>query len=237
MLRVNNLIGFGGKPKIPSVLLLPMTGSDGSTTFTDVYGHTVTANGNAQIDTAQADPFGGSSGVLMLDGTGDYLSIPYSTSDFNWWSTSFTIECFVYISTLSDWYYLDGTNKPAMIGNADHAGATNYWSFGPNSGGVISFYYWNGSAKNISSTATVSTGAWTHIAMVHTLGTGVKLYVGGVGNTNTAVVGTPQSSAAYSLKIGQINNRSINGYMSNLRITKGARYTGDFTPPTFPFTE
>ena len=51
-------------------LYLRMNGIDASTTFSDegTSGHTVTANGDAQIDTAQ-DKFGGASG--LFDGTGD----------------------------------------------------------------------------------------------------------------------------------------------------------------------
>jgi hypothetical protein len=56
-------------------LLLGFAGSDGSSTFADEgpTGHTVTANGNAQIDTAQFT-FGASSG--LFDGNGDFLTAP-----------------------------------------------------------------------------------------------------------------------------------------------------------------
>ena len=56
-------------------LLIHADGADGSTSFTDssASGHTITANGNAQVDTDQKE-FG--TGSLLCDGTGDYLSIP-----------------------------------------------------------------------------------------------------------------------------------------------------------------
>ncbi|MCH7827478.1 MAG: hypothetical protein IIC75_05850 [Bacteroidetes bacterium] len=62
-------------------LMLHMNGTDTSTVFTDdsASAHSVTANGNAQIDTAQS-VFGGASG--LFDGTGDYLSIP-DNADFD----------------------------------------------------------------------------------------------------------------------------------------------------------
>src|SRR3990167_9944086 len=55
--------------------LLHCDGTDAATTFTDssVSAHTVTAVGNAQIDTAEKK-FGTASG--LFDGAGDYLSIP-----------------------------------------------------------------------------------------------------------------------------------------------------------------
>lgn len=73
-------------------LLLKMEGGDGSTDFLDSSpsAHTVTANGNAQID--QSEYKMGISSYLG-DGSGDYLSIPDST-DFSLGSNDFTIECY-----------------------------------------------------------------------------------------------------------------------------------------------
>ena len=66
-----------------------MNGTDGSTTFTDSSSasRTVSANGNAAISTDQFK-FGGSS--YEGDGSGDYLTVPYSADmymddgDFTW---------------------------------------------------------------------------------------------------------------------------------------------------------
>src|SRR3990167_10480500 len=52
--------------------------------------HVITANGDAQIDTAQSK-FGGASG--LFDGTGDTLTIPDS-DDFNFGAGDFTVEWF-----------------------------------------------------------------------------------------------------------------------------------------------
>ncbi len=73
------------------VLLLDMeTGVDGSTSFIDrsASPRTVTANGNAQVDTALSK-FGTRS--LLLDGTGDFLSTN-DTPDFNIGTGNFTVE-------------------------------------------------------------------------------------------------------------------------------------------------
>lgn len=69
---------------VPSttVLLLSSNGTNADTTFTDdspITPHTVTANGNAQLDTADKK-FGSASG--RFDGTGDYLTIP-DDADFD----------------------------------------------------------------------------------------------------------------------------------------------------------
>lgn len=61
-------------------LLLHSDGIDGSTNFTDVMGHAIFANGNAQIDTAQFK-FGGAS--ALFDGAGDGISVADS-ADWYW---------------------------------------------------------------------------------------------------------------------------------------------------------
>ena len=75
-------------------LLLHCNGSDESTTFTDSSdsGHTVTAGGDAQVDTAQKK-FG--TGSVLFDGTSDYLSVANS-SEFDLDDTeSWTIDYWV----------------------------------------------------------------------------------------------------------------------------------------------
>ncbi|MEJ0012775.1 MAG: hypothetical protein WDM94_09155 [Bauldia sp.] len=63
------------------------------TTFVDssASGRTITANGNAQVDTAQAK-FGGAS--ALFDGAGDYLTVPAS-ADFNFGTGDFTVETLI----------------------------------------------------------------------------------------------------------------------------------------------
>jgi hypothetical protein len=71
------------------VLLMPMTGTNGGTTFTDLKGHSVTANGNAVTSTARYVGTLGSS--ALFDGTTDYLSIPAS-SEFNMGTGTFALR-------------------------------------------------------------------------------------------------------------------------------------------------
>ena len=82
-------------------LLLHCDGSDASTTITDnspVSPHTVTAVGNAQIDTA-IKKFG--TGGLLLDGTGDWATIP-DDSDFVLSGGVWTFECWAKVSLAAD---------------------------------------------------------------------------------------------------------------------------------------
>jgi hypothetical protein len=233
MLRVNHLVGFGAKraasASIPSVLLIHPTGADGSTSFTDVYGHTITTNGNAQVDTALTDPFGGNSGVLLLDGTGDYLSLADSTDwDF---AGDFTVECFVRLSGTAK----SGGFDPCFISGTVTAGGANEWYFNYNTS-TSRVVFGNTSIGDIASSAGApSTNTWYHIAACRSSGT-IKVYVGGTGGTGAA---NATSHVGEGVLVGALQSGGfINGAMSEIRITKGtARYTGDFTPPSAPFTE
>ena len=66
-------------------------GKIGRTQSTGQDYHARTFNGNSQLDTAQKK-FGDSS--LLLDGTGDYISIPTST-EFGFGTGAVTLECYV----------------------------------------------------------------------------------------------------------------------------------------------
>jgi hypothetical protein len=215
-------------------LLMHFSGSDGSTTFVDNSSSpkSFTRYGNAQVSTVQSK-FGGSS--LYLDGTGDYITTTYTTTAFDWWTTDYTIECFIYPNNSSSL----STSTPILIGNADPGSGINYWSFGPNNNKQLSFYYFNGASIFVTSTeTTVVINQWNHIAMTKN-STGIRLFINGVASvTSASVSGTPQSSVSYPLVIGQINLSSINAYVDELRITKGvARYTSSFTVPVSAFPD
>lgn len=203
--------------------------------LTDLKGHAVTLAGNVTRSGAQSK-FGGYSAVV--DGTGDYLTTPYVAADFNWWTGSFTLECWVFASSFSTWQLSDGTYLHAkLIGNSGTASYTTYWSFGPLASGAVLFRYWNGSATNaVTSTETVVSGQWNHIAVVFD-GSKINIYVNGVGlATPVSVSGTPQASTSVPLALGVFNSQYLAGYVDDLRITKGvARYTANFAVPTEAF--
>lgn len=202
--------------------------------LTDLKGHAVTLTGNVARSSTQSK-FGGYSAVF--DGTGDYLTTPYVAADFNWWTGSFTLECWVFASSFSTWQYSDGTNLHSnLIGNSDTASIVSYWSFGPLASGEVSFRYWTGSTNAVTSTATVVSGQWNHIAVVFD-GSKINIYVNGVGlATPVSVSGTPQASTSVPLALGVHDSQYLAGYVDDLRITKGvARYTANFTPPAAAF--
>lgn len=205
-------------------LYLKMNGANGSTTFYDssLYGHTVTANGNAQISTAQSK-FGGASAAF--DGAGDWLSVARNAA-FIPTTGDFTIEMWVYPNSL----------QQALLAGLIEAGVAADWAFETLTNGKIGFFI--GSAvQSYFSTATYQSGKWNHVMVCRS---GSTLYIGinGVVNSTTAT-GSLDNGQSYPLTIGADQNgdeRLFNGYIDDLRITKGvARYTGNFTPPQREF--
>ena len=167
------------------------------------------------VSHSQLEPTGGS---IYLDGTGDYLSIA-SADAFAFGTGAFTFECWV--------------NRPSLSDVAQICGSGNdNFNFYFQADGRLSFY--NGSG-NITTTNTVSINTWTHVALCRE-GTGngqMRVFIDGVQAMNSSNTTT---YAAGTLLIGR-NSASGStygkGYISNLRITRTAEYTKNFTVPKF----
>lgn len=216
------------------VLLMHMDGSNGSTTFTDQKGHTVTANGNAQISTAQSK-FGGA--ALLLDGTGDYLSLAAS-SDWSFSTGDFTVEAWVYIAGNSA---LDGSSRrTAIITSVASAsvftGVIHILGDSTTTGTGLSLY---DGTNTVSVTGAISQNAWHHIAVCRS-GTSLRFFLDGTQMGATQTYSASFGDATNALKIGGSTitsyNMVLNGYLDEIRITKGyARYTSNFTVPSAAF--
>lgn len=238
-------------PNFNSVtLLLHGDGSNGAqnNTFLDSSSNNLTVTRNGNVTQGSFSPFSSkpysaaaNGGSMYFDGAGDWLTVPYTTANFDWYTsgTDFTIEAWFYANTLTNTSYPNGgTQAPVLCGNRDPGGGTDYWSFGPTSEGIVAFYYFSGSTQRVVSTTTVSAGAWTHIAMTKT-SSGITLFVNGTAQTTTAISGSPQSSSSFPFAVGQGGSSSYSfpGYISGLRVVRGtAVYSGNFTPPTAPAT-
>lgn len=208
-----------GDPYYSAVsLLLPMDGADGSTTFTDASSSAlaVTPTGNTQISTSQSK-FGGASGYF--DSTTGSISFP--STAFTLGTGDFTIECWIYPLSWGT-----SPNQPVIVGSGNN-GAVFYLS---NTGKLWIGQY--GVSNYANSTASVPLNTWTHVAVSRS-GTSVKLFINGV------IDGTGSSSATLNgvatPKIGVDPSNSaqkFNGYIDDFRISRFARYTSTFTPPT-----
>ena len=172
--------------------------------------------GNAQISTTQSK-FGSSS--MYFDGTGDYLSI--SNNRILDQIGDYTYEC---------WYYRAGTGTGGMdilcLKNVSDmlymfVDQTTF-KFGINRHNTGTLF--NG-------TTVTATNTWYHVAMCRS-GSTVRLFVNGIQEGSTSY-STNVAGSAQTYIAGFPTGYSMNGYIDDLRVTKGyARYTANFTPPT-----
>ena len=206
------------------VLCLPMDGADNGTTFTDVKGKIVTANGNAKTVTA-TKKFGTAS--AYFDGAGGYLTVADS-DDFAFGSGDFTVEAWVYISAYQTYFTVAGQWESL----SDYSWAV----YITNSGSLAVASMNSSSVEKYSTSAAgvVPLGTWKHIAAVRN-GSTITGYVDGVSCLTIDVTGFTLRDSTTAVSIGRILLSPAyyaNGYIDDLRITKGlARYTEDFTPP------
>jgi hypothetical protein len=187
----------------------------------------VTAVGNAQISTAQSK-FGGSS--IAFDGVGDGLLGPNDVS-FQFATGDFTVEFWVYMNSISSDYTFvcRGANGGSFDLFIQYRPSLSQ-SLRVNTKLAYSPYVFNW-------TPLVNT--WHHVAVTRASGN-LRAFVDGT-QIGSTVSDTGNISTNVPISIGYNNQASsqyLNGYIDDLRITKGvARYTQDFTPPTAPFPD
>ena len=175
--------------------------------------------GDARVSRA-VSKFG--SGAMSFAGGSDYLPVP-SNVNLELGSGDFTIEA---------WIYLNARVSSSAIVSKGGNGA--YLIF-MGAGGELAFYASTNGSSWTTANLTISTlpslSTWHHIAVVRS-GNAVSTYFNGTFVQNAAMTGSLISQPSVPLLIGRYTD-SMNGYIDDLRITKGvARYTANFTPPT-----
>jgi len=171
------------------------------------------------------------SGAMYIPNTAstgsNKIFAPNTGGHFAFGTGDLTIEAWFYLVTLpsgltspnNEAIFSCGSNGPilAVSGNAPNANKIVFANYG----GTLTIY----------STNTISAGVWYHVAVSRASGT-TRLYINGVlEGTSTTVEALNASNA---ITIGQDpagNNQAFNGYIDDLRITKGyARYTTGTVP-------
>ena len=219
---VNGISLAATDPNWAIVVLLALNenGADGTTSFIDQssIARTLTANGNAQWDTA-AFPTGMTSSGLF-DGTGDNVAAADSAD----WDLpgDFTLEGMVKWSTGA---FRIVTHWTGGVGWSSYVNTTTNMGFTA-----------NGSNFNITCSAL---SGWHHVAWTR-VGSGTNnctAWLDGV--SQGTFTNTTSFTGSNRMMIGQNDDGSFPqgwiGWISNVRITKGvARYTAGFTPPSLP---
>jgi hypothetical protein len=190
---------------------------------------TVTANGNAQVSTAQ-NKFGGAS--ALFDGNGDYLTFDSSSADFTFGTSSWTAEMYVRFDDVGANYELFFDMRPFGSPSAATVCLYEY-------NGVL--YYYSQGGDRISG-GTVVANTWYHIAISRS-GNDHKLFLDGtqIGSTYTNtnnITSVNANSVIGGISANNLGDSTLifKGYMDEIRISNLARYTTTFTPTTAAFT-
>ncbi len=164
-------------------------------------------------------------------GTSHWGTVANATAN-NLGTADFCVECWVNVTSFSG-----SSSAPVLWCKAN---STPVGWFGEISASTIWFGYQGVGSTYTSWSYGWSTSAWRHIAFTRT-GSTLNCYVNGVGlgsatvsnahlsydNTNDWIIGAYSIAGTYHL----------NGYLSNLRVSKGTRrYTSNFTPSTTALT-
>ena len=179
--------------------------------------------GSAQISTS-VKKYG--TGSISFNGSNSILQ-SYSLQSVQFGSGNWTVEFWVNFNSFS--------------------GAQVFVNFGYESTSTRSFimYVSSGSYQIAQSTdgttnydqtlvaTSLSTGTWYHFAYVRNSGT-ITFYINGTSSGTATAYSLSKIPTTWS--IGSDNTNFLNGYIDDLRITKGyARYTSNFTPSTTAF--
>jgi len=227
---------MAGNPNYSKVSLqLNCDGAVDSTTFTDVgpTGRTVTTYTGAKVI---ADyEFGR---ALSLDGFG-YLEAAAS-SDFNFGSGDFAIECFAYFI---------GTHPPTSYYKGlvvcDDIGVSRGWLLlldGDTTNKLEFSFLAGATSYSVVAGSVPALNTWYHIAVTRS-STNLRMFLNGVLQSTTDVGTTAlNDTSAIPLEVGSLRISSAANAptrpvcrLTGIRITKGAAvYTSAFTPPALP---
>jgi len=188
--------------------------------------------GNCQADTG--DRKFSTSSSIDFDGSGDEIQMNHAIELFDRIGTGdFTLEAWVKSdnATKASQYFVDITGSGCRLSIFRE-------SVGGGSGPDYSWnVYDNGYEGNANSSTNAEIVQWHHIAFVKRSSV-IYVYINGTEEYNFA--NTMNYAGANEFNIGgAAPSRSFDnyfqGWMQDIRLSIGARYTGNFTPPTAEF--
>ena len=174
--------------------------------------------------------FSGYYAVNFVSASTTFLSAP-ANAGYAFGTGDFTVEAWVNPTTL--------VVSAGLVGPWTGTAATSSWllSMGTTNAANVKFSVANTTVVSTfesTSNGGLTTGVWSHVAAVR-IGTTLSIYTNGVKTytgTGTAAEQTNITYASGACQIGAFNSTNpFNGYISNVRVTKGTGiYTGNFTP-------
>jgi uncharacterized protein (DUF427 family) len=161
--------------------------------------------------------------------TTDYL-LASNNPQYNLGGGNFTVEFWLYPTTVS---VSNPYNQAFIISKASYS-SNQGWSIIQGNQTIILRI--GDSGGTFTSSNALSANTWQHIAVVRN-GTAVNIYVNGTSVASGTLNNFTDSSTVLNVggaksTTGWNGDYPYNGYIDDLRITKGAaRYIGNFTPP------
>ena len=190
--------------------------------------YTITESGN--VTSTAFTPYHPGGYSTYFSGTDDYLGFDngYIATNGTWWTSSgFTLEM---------WYYKTISRSIALWDNRQSN--TNGFMFLSYTDG---YHMYNNSSWQFQSVGTEKLNQWVHVALVIN-GTALTLYENGVSIHTDSVASTasygyfgrPQNTLGTVQYTPRGGATEFAGYMYDVRISVGSRYTTAFTPLDTP---
>lgn len=199
--------------------LLHCNGTNGSTTFTDDVGHTISVSGNAQLNTT-TKKFGTAAGSVSAGGYISMASADLGMTAGAQWS-------------IDGWFY--ASSYPVTYNTFFSCRASNLgFTFGVKSGNLFA---WSNTTGEIIGQA-ISSGSWHHIEADFD-GTNLYVFVDG----SLSIVNSSSSAwnpTSKNLYIGEAEpsyGAYFTGYFDEIRVQVGSyAHSGSFTPATSAYS-
>lgn len=157
-----------------------------------------------------------------FNGTSQYLTASIGSSPLT--AGDFTVEA---------WFYKSAATTNSPLSNVV-SGDPYFWAISTYADGHWQFQINDGTSIAITGSILTSINTWIHIAATRQSGL-VKLFVNGVLDNSATITKTITANPTLIGSFRGLNY--FTGYISNVRITSVAVYTGNFTVPTKPLTK
>ena len=203
-------------------------GADGGTTFVNDAPGGATLTGLTGAVTSVAQKKFGSSCLKLAAASGTGLQSTNSPTLYVRNNSPYTIELFVYFTSLSGFQYI--------LELVCDSGYRSLLAI--NSGGTTCFWKFTSSLPDNSVAHSFAINTWYHLAIVNEPGVNSKLYIDGVLKqtaANSAAGGSVTNSRLYVGNDSGLFADYVRGYIDSVRLSRLVQYTGAFTPPAADF--
>lgn len=203
----------------------PTAKFNGTDTFTLNAGGVGERTVSVTVNKVDNDSVDVSGGVLVLDGTNDYVRVPNDTT-INFSTGDFTVEAWVQVTAAA------GEEEIITKIEDEGGGTTAGWALRTlNNGTTAQFVVQtNGSNHTIATANGLTVGEWVHLAAVRDSSSGIKLYVNGNEAGTVATTGTVANNAnlsnSFDLLIGRDNRGTtdhLKGSIDEVRVWNDVR--------------